>query len=454
MGSSRKSITIVSLALLSLGGLLFWCLLPAELSAIQRQMIGFPDSDIAAHQARPFILAGICALPFLATLAYAMGDTLDRYISRQFLAIFGICLGALLAILLLVDASDKISDFRGHPQPWAAAAYYYGTRFPSILLLLLPYSLLLSLLYSFGKLSGQREVIAVIQSGRSIVRMALPMIVAGAFCTLLGIGLNYHWAPIAEGLESEHLGQSGDKQATEASRVLYRSREHRRLWFIGAFPPDYQLGKPLRDVEITVTNPDRSLLSRITASQASWDADTLAWTFHDAVVGDFSKESPPVFTRHEDPHVVKDWPETPWQLIKPGLSASQLGIPDLNTWLRSYARHPGFAEPAPYLTHWHYRWSLPCACLITVFLAAPLSIHFSRRGAGGGIFLAIVLSALMLLASNIALAIGESGLLAPALSAWLPNLAFGSIGLYLFQRRLSGRPIYQSVKRLLFPNSQ
>lgn len=453
MNKGLSSTAMASLSLILLGGLIFWFLVPAEFNDIRDQSIGFPDSDLAAHRARPWILAILCTLPFLATVAYSFGDTLDRYITRQFLSIFAICLGALLAIWLLIDASDKISDFSGSANPWQTAATYYGSRFPAILLMLLPYSLLLSLLYAFGKLSGQREVIAIVQAGRSIVRMAAPMIVAGAFCTALGMGLNYHWAPVAEGMQSLSPKPDGS-HPNEASRVLYRSRESNRLWFIGAFPADYQLGKPLQDVEITITNPDHSLRSRITARSASWKAGTHSWTFEDAIVGDYSGDAPPLFTRHESPLVVHDWAETPWQLIKPGLRAADLGIPGLNSWLQSYARHPGFADPSPYRTHWHYRWALPCACLITVLLAAPLSIHFSRRGPSGGVFLAVVLSALMLLASNIALALGESGLLSPALSAWLPNLIFGTIGFYLFQRRLSGRPIYRTLQRILIPHSE
>jgi lipopolysaccharide export system permease protein len=72
-----------------------------------------------------------------------------------------------------------------------------------------------------------------------------------------------------------------------------------------------------------------------------------------------------------------------------------------------------------------------------VLLATPLGIHFSRRGPRGGVFVAVILSALMLLISNISIALGESGTLRPALAAWLPNLAFTLLGIYLFQQRIS-----------------
>ena len=146
------------------------------------------------------------------------------------------------------------------------------------------------------------------------------------------------------------------------------------------------------------------------------------------------------------------WSETPWQLIKPGLAAGTLGIPDLNGWLRSNAAKrltlPNRNAAAPYLTQWHYRWALPFTCLVTVLLAAPLSIHFSRRGPGGNVFLAVTLSALMVFISNITLNFGEAGLLRPALAAWLPNLAFSLVGLYLFRSRITGRPLHRSLLRL------
>ena len=175
------------------------------------------------------------------------------------------------------------------------------------------------------------------------------------------------------------------------------------------------------------------LRSRLSASHARWDRQNRQWTFENPVLGRFTPGNPPEFETPDGPLTIDYWSETPWQLIKPGLSAAYLGIPDLNSWLRTNSLHQKFADPAPYLTQWHYRWALPFTCLVTVLLATPLAIHFSRRGPGGGIFLAVVLSALMLLVSSIVLAFGEAGTLSPAVAAWLPNLAFTLLGLYLFQ---------------------
>lgn len=440
---------LLPVALAALGAILCALLVPGEIESVKQQLLGFPDSDVAAHQARPIVLAGLCFLPALGGLIYCFGGTLDRYIARQFAGIFGVCICALLTIWLLMDLSDKIGDFRKSGHFVQTALTFYGARSPAVLLLLLPYSLLLALLYSLGKLSGNREVIAMVQAGRSVIRITVPLIIAGILFSLLSLGLNYHWAPYAEGRQDEILATATGEQAAKAKKVLFRDPTNRRLWMIGAFPPDYQFGAPLQNVEITTTRADQTLESRLTAASATWDRDTHRWTFLDPVIGTYQPGQPAVYSTSTEPLTVDNWTETPWQLIKPGLSAAHLGLPDLCGWLKTNTANGTFADPAPYQTQWHYRWALPFTCLVTVLLATPLAVHFARRGPGGGVFLAVVLSALMLLFSSISLALGEAGIIRPLHAAWLPNLAFALLGLYLFRRRITGQPIYLVLRRFL-----
>ena len=442
---------LLPLAFVALGaGLCAW-LIPSELCAIREQLTGFPDSDVYAHLARPYVMAGLCFLPALAALIYVCGGTLDRHIARHFGSIFFICLSALLLIWMLVDFADNLKNFSKTSSTLVTAATYYQVRAPAIVLLILPYALLLSLIYSLGKLSRDREIIAMVQSGRSLIRLTAPLIAAGVWCSLLCLGLNYQWAPTAEGRQGEILDAARGILITEAKHVIYNNPERHRLWMIGAFPKNYEKGEPLLNVEVTTTRPDGVLVSRLVATRARWDLQDNSWTFEAPVICHFTVGKAPEFEIPNPPVLRRSWAETPWQLIKPGLAAPFLGIPDLNGWLRANAtkHHTGTNKnaAAPYLTQWHYRWALPFTCLVTVLLAAPLSIHFSRRGPGGNLFLAIVLSALMIFSTSVFLNFGEAGLLQPALAAWLPNIVFSLLGLFLFHRRIADRSVYQSLLR-------
>jgi LPS export ABC transporter permease LptG len=436
-------------ALLAAGGAALCAfLVPREMRAVEEQLLGFPDSHVSSQKVRPLVIAAVCLLPAIGSLLYALGGMLDRYITRQFAGIFGVCLSALVMIWLLVDINDNLSEFRDSKNVLLTIAHFYLARSPAILLLLLPYSMLLALIYSLGKLSRDREIVAMIQSGRGVLRITRPMIIAGVWSSLFCLGLNYHWAPAAEGNKDAILMAARGLPVSEAADVLFLNPDQRRLWMVGSFPVNYEKGAPLLDVDITTTHENHSLRSRLSAKRALWDRESRHWTFEQAVIGRHQPGEPTVFQTPLVPVVRKGWSETPWQLIKPGLSAEYLGIPALNAWLSGAGHHLASADPAPYRTQWHYRLALPFTCLVTVLLATPLSIHFSRRGAGGSVFIAVVLSALMLLLSSVTLALGESATIPAPLAAWLPNILFCLLGLYLYQRRIAGRPIYQVLRRL------
>lgn len=443
---------LLSITSLLLGGIAISILVPMELAAVREHLEGFPDSHVFAHSLRPWILAFLCLMPTIATVAYHLGTTFDRYLAQQFTAIFLVCLGALFGIWLLLDLNNNLSDFRGGTNRYRSVLLFYLYRSPAILILILPYTLLLSLIYGLGKFSKSNEIIAMMQSGTGVVRVSAPLVFAGLWCSAFLLGLNYHWAPHAEGKRGEMIARANGWPIYDAKNVLYRDPASQRLWMVGAFPVNFQQSGHVYNVEVTTLNPNNTLESRMTSPHAFWDRTSREWTFENPIITRFSAGESPEFEEPESHILRTQWKETPSQIIKPGLSVEYLGIPEISSWLASPLAEQTVSNKPSYLTHWHYRWALPFSCVVTVLLAAPLSIHFSRRGGGSGIFLAVLLSVLMIFFSSVALALGEAALIPPALAAWLPNIGFGLLGLWLYHRRVTGLPIYQSFKRLLTVN--
>lgn len=445
---------LLPLTTLIFGGVAISFLVPHEIAAVKEHLEGFPDSHIFAHSLRPWIVAFLCLMPAIGAAAYHMGTTFDRYLARQFMAIFLICLTALFSIFLLLDLNDNLGDFKGGgANRYLSVLFFYIYRSPAILMLILPYTLLLSLIYGLGKFSKSNEIIAMIQSGTGIIRVSAPLVFAGLWCSAFLLGLNYHWAPHADGMRSELVARANGWPIYDAKNVLYRDPASQRLWMVGAFPENFQQGGYLENVEVTTLNPDKTLQTRMSSRRAWWDRATREWTFEQPLIARFAQGESPDIESIEEPLILKTWKETPSQIIKPGLSVENLGIPELSSWLASPLAKQEVSNLASYLTHWHYRWALPLTCVVTVLLAAPLSIHFARRGSGSGIFLAVMLSVLMIFFSSVTLALGEASLIPPILAAWLPNIGFGLLGLWLYHRRVTGRPIYQSIKRLITVNS-
>ncbi len=441
-----KKIAIPAL-LLILGGLAAMWLLPRECAAIQEQFIGYPDSHRKAHYWRVYLLALLCALPFICAVIYQFLGILDRYTLRIFFTCFLICFGALLIIMILEDLQDNLPDFQQSKQMASLMMRHYLIKLPALIVFLLPYSLMLSLLWALGKMSKTQEVVAIIQTGRGVVRMIYPLIGVGVVATIICLIFNYYWAPHAVGQEKLILAEAKGKTLTAAHSVAYENNAHTRHWYVGTFPLNPSKGEPLRNVSITTMKPDNSIDKIILTDEAIWSLRDQTWRLKSPIIFELNKSLIPPVTEHEE-DLIMDWIETPFQIIKPGLKAPYLGVPGLKSWLSQNYNHP-LSNRRAYETHLYYRYAQPFICIIIVLLAAPLGVVFNRRGAGGGIAVAIFLCAGMIFCSTIFPTLGESGYLPPFIAAWATNILFTLIALILFYRRMTGRPIYQTIKHWL-----
>jgi len=150
-------------ALTVLGIVLCAIIVPREIIAVEEHILGFPDTDIPGHRLRPWLLGLLCMLPAMAAWIYRFAGILDRYMARQFLSAFALCMGALMAVLLLTDLQNNFADFAKSNNTMALVATYYGIFIPAMVVFILPYVLLLSLLYCLGKMSRYQEIVAMIQ---------------------------------------------------------------------------------------------------------------------------------------------------------------------------------------------------------------------------------------------------------------------------------------------------
>lgn len=422
--------------------------IPLETQAVEEHILGFPDTDVTGHRMRPYLLGILCMLPAAAAWMYCFASSLDRYMARQFLASFTLCMGALLTVMILTDLQNNMSDFNEASSTAAVMISYYGIFIPAMFVFILPYVLLLSLLYCLGKMSRHQEIVAMIQTGRGVFRIVMPLLLTGFFGSAVCLIFNYHWGPWAEGNKDLIIDVAKDGEADRARSVLYRDSKSKRVWLVGSFPYQFEKTGILRNVTVHSFNEGKHPTTKLEAQQAEWSRETKSWTFSNPQLIDLQAVPVPVKIKTEN-KITRNWHETPWQIVKPGLDQSHLGIPELNSWLKA---HQGveWANQLPYLTQWHYRIAQPAICLVTILLAAPLGIVFSRRGISGGVSIALFLAAGMLFSSSFFLTFGEAGHMPPVLAAWGTNILFALVALYLFNRRITGRPIYQSIKKL-FP---
>ena len=115
---------------------------------------------------------------------------LDRYVTKNFLQAYVYCIAGFISIWLIFDVSDNISTFIDQHLGFTRVARYYFTQVPQILVILLPVSLLLALLFCLGRMSRANEIVSMLTAGISVPRVLLPLIVLGLFPVAATFGWN------------------------------------------------------------------------------------------------------------------------------------------------------------------------------------------------------------------------------------------------------------------------
>ena len=266
-------------AMTVLGVLLCLYAVPREIHAVNEHIIGFPDTDITGHRIRPLLLGLLCMLPAMGCWLYCFSSSLDRYMARQFLTSFTLCMSALLAIMLLTDLQNNISDFNQANDTGAVMASYYAIFIPAMFVFILPYVLLLALLYCLGKMSRHQEIVAMIQTGRGVFRIVMPLLVTGLMSTTVCLIFNYHWGPWAEGNKDLVIDIAKDGEADRARSVLYRDKASRRVWLVGSFPYQFEKTGTLRNVTVHSFNDGNHPTTKLEAESAVWSREHRNWTF-------------------------------------------------------------------------------------------------------------------------------------------------------------------------------
>jgi LPS export ABC transporter permease LptG len=363
--------------------------------------------------------------------------TLDRYVIRSFLQPYLYCIIGFLSIWLIFDISDNSSTlFEGHVSLAEVGGFYFS-QLPQVLVILLPVALLLALLFCLGKMSRANEIVSMLTAGISVPRVLLPLMVVGLLTTGLVLALNYSLAPHAELSRKvffDNINRGGPRQV-RISGQIFRNRTNNRTWFIAHFQPN---SNKFEGVQVIQQDEHDNIVKNYLANTANYDPAIKVWHFELTKIVQYDAAGNITHEEFLPTLAIPGWTETPYRLGSANVRAEFLGVPELREYLRFNSDFPETLL-APFHTQLQYRLALPWTCLVVVFMAAPLGIGFSRRGILAGVAIAIVLVFSMNFLTHLFLALGEGDRISPLVAAWLPNVLFAAVGLYLLHLRATNR---------------
>lgn len=111
--------------------------------------------------------------------------------------------------------------------------------------------------------------------------------------------------------------------------------------------------------------------------------------------------------------------------------------------LRAYIKNAKKRDDQYWLTvmEWHKKFSLPFSCMVLGILAIPLGIQSRMANRSFGISLGLAFFLFYYIMLSAGWVFGEAGLYPPIIGMWVPNVVTGILGCYLFARAARERSI-------------
>ncbi len=318
----------------------------------------------------------------------------------------------------------------------------YRIRLSSVLLMLLysmpyflnfviPMSVMMAVLLTFLRMSGDNEIVALKASGMSIVRLLFPVFIFSLIGVLL-TGFMSFYAVTWGRLERKNLitkvavshAETGLKARTFndgfKGMMLYVEKINlKENKLVDVFIED----KRTKNIISTVVAPKGVLYKRP-------DQFYYHLRLYKGVINQVDIDNMSVHSINFDTYDIDlDYKKSAGNIKEKRKKIKEMNYPQLRNYLKqSREKNERYYKA---LTRFHSMFSIPFACIALGLLAVPLGIQVKsfKRSFGLGLGLVFFLCYYLMLSAG--WVFGKAGLYPPLVGMWVPNLVMGGLGIFL-----------------------
>lgn len=354
----------------------------------------------------------------------------DFYIVRQFLVIALFAIFAIVIIFVIIDLMENLDDFIDGKADAFLVAQYYFYFMPEIIKLMIPVAMLLSALFTTGRLSALNEITAMKAAGLSLYRYMFPLIIVAFLISVFSIYFNGWIVPYTNKQKYALARTYLNKYLSYISKSnIFIQDSETRIVSIGYFDETRGLATNVTIEDFSDTNLTIIRATYI-AKQMQWDPYTESWSLMNGNVRIFNgiQEHYETFTllnigqlnfRPDDVKKKQQRPdEMSYEEMKEFIEHQKRAGQDVSRWEVDF----------------YSKISFPFASLIVVLFGVPFSSIKRRSGIGVEFGIAVGISFLYMIFLKISQAFGYNGDLNPLFTAWLANLIFLIAGIYVLIR--------------------
>ncbi len=354
--------------------------------------------------------------------------TLDRYLLREALVPFALALIVFTFILQLPPIMDQAESLIAKGVPWPTVGHLLVLLLPQALALTIPMALLVGLLIAFGRLSGDREMVAVLACGVSLYRFLLPVMLlsaaaAGATMWVLIVGIpdaNQTFREITFDIVSARV------ENDVRPRVFFEDFPNRVLYVQDSAAP----APGWREVFLADTStPGRPVISMASSGRLLLDRAQrrVELMLHDgARYGPGEKPGEYEVYRFDGRDLLIGLdPQSVFPTTAPPKGVTELRIGELRDQI--VVKESQGLSPHNEIMQIQQKFSIPFACLIFGVLGIALGVTARKDGKLAGFVVGIGVIFIYYVLMYLAESLTKGHLLPAVISRWVPNILLAPI---------------------------
>lgn len=353
-------------------------------------------------------------------------NIVDRYILKQFINTAVFALIAFVIVFVVVDLMENLDDFLDRNASIDIIALYYFYYIPEIIKLMIPVAMLLSALFTTGRLSTFNELTALKSSGLSLYRFMVPLIVLSILITIVSVYFNGWIVPYAnkKKLDMGRFYFQKNIEYVSRNNILIQDSKTRIL-SIGLFDDSRNVCHNVSINDFDINDPTH-LVARYDSKEMRWNSTLRSWALVDGVERRFGETGEKVkqFTVFQ----IGGLNFFPEDIRKKQEKPDEMNYPDLKQFIKNQQR--GGHDVSRWLIDLYSKIAFPFAGFIVVLFGVPFSSVKRRSGLGVEFGIAIAVCFLYMIFLKVSQAFGYNGDLNPLLTAWLANIIFFVVGAY------------------------
>jgi lipopolysaccharide export system permease protein len=302
---------------------------------------------------------------------------IDWYIFKKFIGTFFYAISLLIVIVIIFDISENIDDFLQNNAPVSEIIIdYYINFIPYFINLFVYLFTFISVIFFTSKMAGNSEIIAILSSGISFFRMLRPYLFASLLLGILSFYLGNFLIPKTNEIRRNFKDKYMEDLTKDNDRNIHIQIEKGVFVFVENYNNKQQTG-----YRFTIEHfNDEQMTYKLLADRIELDTSR----------GPNALRS----------HISKE-------------------------------RLKGTIGVVNYEVEMQKRLASPAAILILTFIGAALSSRKVRGGIGMHLGIGIGITFSYILFMQFSTVFATIGNLPPILAAWIPNIFYTILGVYL-----------------------